>query len=250
MELNNIYIGDCLELMKQIPASSIDMVLCDLPYGMTACKWDAVISFDLLWEQYERIAKLNCPIVLTSCQPFTSALISSNFKMFKHEWIWEKTSATGHLNASRSPMRAHESVSVFCKGTPTYNPQKTQGHPRKTTNETIGGSRSDCYGSVAKGTAHYDSTERFPRSVIKFAKDKQRQALHPTQKPVALFEYLIKTYSNEGETVLDNCIGSGTTAVACLSTGRNFIGMEHDEKHHAVACKRVLTLSTDPANNA
>ena len=234
--------GDCLELMKDIPDKSIDMILCDLPYGTTACKWDVVIPFEPLWEQYKRIIKDNGAIVLTASQPFTSALIMSYMKMFKYEWIWEKTQATGHLDAKRKPMKAHENILVFYKQQCTYNPQKTQGHKRKVSlarhKEKTEKNQAEIYHKADKFT-DYDTTERYPRSVLVFPSDKQKCSLHPTQKPVALLEYLIKTYTLEGETVLDNCMGSGSTGVACINTKRNFIGIEKDDKYFEIAKKRI-----------
>lgn len=240
LELNRIYQMDCIEGMKLIPDKSIDMILCDLPYGMTARnKWDVIIPFEPLWEQYERIIKDNGAIVLTAVQPFTSLLVMSNLKLFRYEWIWEKTTATGHLNAKKMPMRAHENILVFYKKLPTYNPQKTYGHPRKVSKAEH---KRNCVMTSnynEHGLTTYDSTERYPRSVQKFSTDKQKEALHPTQKPVALFEYLIKTYTNEGEIVLDNCMGSGTTAVAATLCNRKWIGFEIEPKYIEIANKRL-----------
>ena len=221
--------GDCLELMKEIPDGSIDMILCDLPYNATACSWDIAIPFEPLWKQYNRIIKENGAIVLFGTQPFTSYLVCSNPKMFRYEWIYEKTQPSGHLNAKRRPMKYHENVLVFYKKQPTYNPQKTYGHKRKTSRGQIV-RKSDvghgCYGVQEKG-ASYDSTERYPKSVQVFSNGLMKQkSMHPTQKPVALLEYLIKTYTNLGDVVLDNCMGSGSTGEACLNTGRSFIGIE------------------------
>lgn len=230
--------GDCLELMKEIPDGRVDMILCDLPYGTTACKWDTVIPFEPLWEQYKRVIKENGAIALTSQQPFTSALIMSNAGMFRYEWIWCKTEATGHLNAKKAPMKAHENIAVFYKSLPTYNPQKTTGHVRKTAVADRAKKMSDCYGDQ-KGVTRYDSTERYPRSTVTFSTDKQHSTIHPTQKPVALFEYLIRTYTNEGETVLDNCAGSGTTGIACINSNRKFILIEKDEGYYAKAKQRI-----------
>lgn len=229
-------LGDCLQLMKLIPDYSVDMILCDLPYGTTQCKWDSVIDFSKLWEQYIRITKESAAIVLTAMQPFTSALIMSNPKMFKYDWVWEKGSATGFLNAKKQPLRAHESVCVFYRKQCTYNPQFTHGHERKTaTKKTV---NSECYGKAIKIT-DYDSTDRYPRSVQFFSSDKQKVNIHPTQKPLALMEYLVKTYSNEGDVVLDNCMGSGTTGAACANTGRRFIGIELDANYFAAASDRI-----------
>lgn len=231
--------GDCLELLPCITDASVALVLTDPPYGTTACKWDSVIPFEPMWKQVWRVLKPNGAAVFTASQPFTSALVMSQAKHFKYEWIWHKTTATGHLNANRKPMTAHESVLVFSFGVPLYNPQKTTGHKRKvsTAHHKRGCVKTDTYGK--HGLTGYDSTERYPRSVITFKSDKQKQALHPTQKPVALMEYLIRTYTNEGETVLDFTMGSGTTGVACMNTGRNFIGIERDEKYFQIAKERI-----------
>lgn len=231
--------GDCLERMKEIPDGSIDMVLCDLPYGTTQNKWDCVIPLSDLWLEYNRVCKRNAQIVLTAMQPFTAALVMSNIKNFKHDWVWEKTAPSGHLNAKKMPMRAHESVLVFCNGRGIYNPQKTFGNARKvsTAQHRRNSKKSDSYGKF--GLHSYDSTERYPRSVIKFKSDKQKSALHPTQKPVALMEYLIRTYTNESMVVLDNTMGSGTTGVACVRTKRNFIGIERDEDYFKIASDRI-----------
>ena len=227
--------------MKDIPDKSIDMILCDLPYGTTKNKWDSIIDLDELWNHYNRIIKDNGAIVLTAQTPFDKVLGVSNLKMLKYEWIWEKTSATGHLNAKKMPMKAHENILVFYKKPPTYNPQKTTGHERKvsTAKHKRNSKNSSNYGESSATT--YDSTERYPRSVQLFSTDKQKSSLHPTQKPVALFEYLIKTYSNEGETVLDNCMGSGTTAVACMNTNRNYIGFELDKDYYELANERIIS---------
>lgn len=228
--------ADCFDVFNQIADKSIDMVLCDLPYGTTQCHWDSVLPLDKLWQEYERVIKDDGAIVLTSAQPFTSMLIMSNLQLFRYEWIYEKPAATGFLNAKKQPLRAHESVLVFYKKQPTYNPQKTTGHERKTSSRNS--LDADCYGSAYKKVS-YDSTERYPRSVQKFKSDKQLSKLHPTQKPVSLCEYLIKTYTNKGETVLDNCMGSGTTGIACLNLGRKFIGIEKDKKYFEIASARI-----------
>ena len=240
MELNKIYNEDCLVGMNDISDESIDMILCDLPYGTTKNKWDSIIDLDELWNHYNRIIKDNGAIVLTAQTPFDKVLGVSNLKMLKYEWIWEKTSATGHLNAKKMPMKAHENILVFYKKPPTYNPQKTTGHERKvsTAKHKRNSKNSSNYGESSATT--YDSTERYPRSVQLFSTDKQKSSLHPTQKPVALFEYLIRTYSNEGETVLDNCMGSGTTAVACMNTNRNYIGFELDKDYYELANERII----------
>ena len=240
--MNQLLYGGCLELMRRIPDRSIDMILCDLPYGTTRCKWDSIIDLQLLWIQYERIIKNNGAIVLTAQTPFDKVLGCSNLKMLKYEWIWEKSSATGHLNAKKMPMKAHENVLVFYKKLPIYNYQKTEGHKRKVSKaeHKINCKESEVYNKGQKLTT-YDSAERYPRSVLKFPNDKQKSKLHPTQKPVALMEYLIKTYTNEGDLVLDNCAGSGTTAIACLNTNRKYIVMEQEKKYYDIIVDRVLT---------
>ena len=234
MELNKIYNEDCLEGMKRIPDKSIDMILADLPYGTTRNKWDSIIPLDPLWEQYERVIKDNGAIILTAQTPFDKVLGASNLNMLRYEWIWEKDSATGHLNAKKMPMKKHENILVFYKKLPPYNPQFTNGKPYIAKRGTKGTN----YGNDVDG--HNGMTvndgKRYPLSVLKFNKE---TGLHPTQKPVALFEYLIKTYSNEGDTVLDNVIGSGTTAVACINTNRKFIGFEMDETYYSMAKKRI-----------
>src|SRR5690625_1909296 len=207
MDLNRIYHGDCLELMKDIPTGSIDMILCDLPYGTTRNEWDSVIPLEPLWLQYERIIKNNGAIVLTAQTPFTQILGSSNIDLLRYEWIWKKSSGTGHLNAKKMPMKNHENVLVFYKKLPRYNPQKTKGDAYTATYST----HSSNYGKQKDNVTTVNNGYRYPLSVQKFNTE---TGLHPTQKPVSLFEYLIKTYTNEGDTVLDNCIGSGTTAIA------------------------------------
>lgn len=230
--------GDCLKLMNDIPDKSIDMILCDLPYGTTQNKWDSIIPLDKLWEQYCRVIKDNGAIVLFAQTPFDKVLGCSNLKMLKYEWIWEKTSATGHLNAKKMPMKAHENILIFYKKLPTYNPQKTTGHTpvHSYTKHQDDGSN---YGKTLIGISGGGSTERYPRSVQVFKTDKQKEALHPTQKPVDLLEYLIKTYTNEGETVLDNTMGSGSTGVAAVRTNRNFVGIELDDTYFEIANKRI-----------
>lgn len=225
--------GDCLEKMHDIPDGSIDMILCDLPYGTTACKWDSIIPIDSLWFLYKRIIKKNGAIVLTAAQPFTTVLISSNFNDFRYDLKWIKKAATGFYNANRMPLRAHEDILVFYKSLPTYNPQKTQGKPYKCTR----GSASDVYVGKDLPETNNEPGERFPLSWVEIKRDKEK--LHPTQKPVPLFEYLIKTYTNEGDLVLDNCMGSGTTGVACKNLNRNFIGIELDPEYFKIAEKRI-----------
>lgn len=240
IELNTIYNEDCLEGMKRIPGKSVDMILCDLPYGTTACKWDTIIPFEPLWEQYERIIKDDGAIVLTAVQPFTSALVMSKPDLFSHSWVWKKTKATNYVQARKKPMKYHEDIVVFAKKQHIYNPQMRKGFiPYK----KVQRENYDKDGAVFKDTREYGSVsessgERFPSTVVEFS-NPNNKSIHPTQKPVALFEYLIKTYTNEGETVLDNCIGSGTTAIAAINTNRNFIGFELDESYYELANKRI-----------
>lgn len=247
----NLMHGDCLELMKKIPDGSVDLVLTDPPYGTTACKWDSVIPFEPMWEQLKRIVKTNGAIVLTASQPFTTALIASNYEMFKYCWVWEKSRATGHVHAKNKPMKSHEDVCVFSKGTTvhasqsysrmTYNPQGIVTVNKENFRPSRGITGSDVVASVRP--SHRQTTlqtaTNYPKSVIKFKSEHNVGAFHPTQKPVALMEYLIKTYTNEGETVLDFTMGSGTTGVACLNTNRKFIGIEKDDKYFEIACKRI-----------
>ena len=229
--------GDCLELMKDIPDGAVDMILCDLPYGCTRNKWDSVIPLDRLWEQYERVIKENGAIILFSAEPFTSFLVTSNVRLFRYDLIWHKAQGSDFLNANRKPLRAHENICVFYKKQPTYNAQKTDGKPYKVKS---GDKTSSNYG---KFNVNYHSEnkdgKRFPLTVLCFCGENKRRTQHPTQKPIALLEWLIKTYSNEGETVLDNCMGSGSTGIACINTGRNFIGIELDKDYFAIAKKRI-----------
>ena len=231
--------GDCLELMKDIPDGSIDMILCDLPYEQTHNDWDEIIPFNPLWKHYKRIIKNNGAIILFGNGIFTAKLMMSNTKMWRYNLIWQKTQPAGFLNAKKMPMRSHEDICVFYKKLPTYNPQKTTGHARKVSKaeHKVGCKKTTNYGE--HGLITYDSTERYPTSVWRFAKDVQKSALHPTQKPLALMEELIKTYTNEGDVVLDNCMGSGSTGVACINTGRKFIGMELDENYFNIAKERI-----------
>ena len=226
--------GDCLELMKKIPNKSIDMILCDLPYGTTACKWDNIIPFDKLWEQYNRIIKNNCAIVLFGRQPFTSQLINSNLKMYRYELIWQKEQATNFLHIKKQFGQATENIELFYKHQPTYNPQMVKTDKPVKSN---GGNSSHTYNNQTFIGSDEVRYEKYPLNVLTFKRDKT--GLHPTQKPVALLEYLIKTYTNEGETVLDNCMGSGSTGIACLNTKRNFIGMELDENYFNIAKERI-----------
>ena len=229
-----IYKGDCLEAMKSIPDKSIDMILCDLPYGTTRNKWDTVIDLDLLWIEYERIIKDNGVIVLFAQVPFNIVLGYSNLKLLKYEWIWEKEQGTGHLNAKKMPLKSHENIMVFYKKLPTYNPQMV-GNEVRTVKRSGNKSKTTNYGDFIE-IKESTYIGRYPKDIIKFNKDK---GYHPTQKPVALLEYLIKTYTNEGEIVLDNCMGSGSTGVACQNTGRKFIGIELDDKYFEISKSRL-----------
>lgn len=240
--------GDCLRLLEKIPEKSIDMILCDLPYGTTKNKWDKTISLEKLWIQYKRIIKPKGAIILFSQSPFDKVLACSNLEMFRYEWIWEKTTATGFLNSNKAPLKAHENILVFYKEFAIYNPQKTKGH-NPVHNYKKHSNDGNNYGSTKIGISGGGSTERFPRSVLKFKTDKQKTALHPTQKPVALCEYLIRTYTIENMLVLDNCMGSGTTGVACINTGRRFIGMELDESYFTIAKTRVENTIKERAYN-
>jgi site-specific DNA-methyltransferase (adenine-specific) len=231
-----LYLGDCLEVMKSMPDNSVDMVLADLPYGTTQCAWDVIIPFEPLWREYLRIAKPEAAIVLCAAQPFSSMVVASNPKHYRYEWIWEKGNATGFLNAKKQPLRAHESAQVFYRQQPVYNPQMSTGHERKTSKrKTVD---SECYGKAISLT-EYDSTDRYPRSVQFFSSDKQTGSFHPTQKPVAWMKFLISTYTNPGQVVMDNTMGSGTTGVACLQLNRRFLGIEQDEAIFGTAKDRL-----------
>ncbi len=243
-ELDRIYHRDCIEGMSLIPDKSIDMILCDLPYGTTRCKWDTVIPFETLWEQYKRIIKDNGAIILTATQPFTSALVMSNPMGFKYSWVWDKVTARGHLVAKHRPMQQTEDICVFGKGKVNYYPIMVERPPdkiekRKTREykrtEIMGGEKSNLEEKV------YDKW--YPKNLLTFSNaNSSNESVHPTQKPVALFEYLIRTYTNTGDIVLDNCMGSGTTAVAAISAGRKFIGFETEPKYVDIANQRIAHL--------
>lgn len=245
--IQNILHGDCLELMKDIPDGSIDMILCDLPYGTTACKWDVIIPFDKLWEQYERIIKKNGAIVLTASQPFTSKLVMSNQKLFKYEWIYKKGQGTNYALSKKQPIKNHENVLVFYKSQPTYNPimvfKSEDTLKRQKRNHYATEIRSEHNIINFRNYDSFNNNLGYPKTVQYFKGERNNQfkknVLHPTQKPVALFEYLIKTYTNEGDLVLDNCAGSGTTAIACLNTNRQFIVMEKEQNYFDIINKRV-----------
>ncbi|MFZ1074794.1 MAG: site-specific DNA-methyltransferase [Minisyncoccia bacterium] len=241
--------GDCLEVMKDIPDASIDLVLCDLPYGTTACKWDDVIPFAPLWAEYNRVTKSTAAVLLNGSQPFTSALGASNLSMLKYAWVWEKARPTDFLQAKHKPLKGFEDILVFYRERPMYNPQGTTAIDRAVKNTGTkargrNGSKDNAdhsfHGTVTgadENDCYKQTVTDYPRGIIRFAQDSN--ALHPTQKPVALMEYLIKTYTDEGMLVLDNCMGSGTTGVACMNTKRRFIGIEKDEQYYPAAVDRI-----------
>lgn len=226
--------ADCLDAMWLIPDGSVDLILCDLPYGTTQNKWDGVIPFEPLWAHYWRVLKPNGAVVLTAQAPFDKVLGCSQIEHLKYEWVWRKESGTGHLNAKKAPLKDHENVLVFYRQQPTYVPQMRQGFKPYVCKQ--GATKSKNYGSQTGAVTESDGS-RYPLTVIEFPRDKDK--VHPTQKPVALMEYLIRTYTNDGETVLDNCMGSGTTGVACKNTGRNFIGIERDPEYFRIAQERI-----------
>ncbi len=236
-----IYHGDCLEIMPTLQAASVDLVLCDLPYGTTQNKWDAVIPFNALWVEYERVCV--GAIVLTASQPFTSALVMSNAKGFRYSWTWDKVNRiTGFLNAKRQPLRNVEDILVFWPGKQTtYNPQMAAGKPYRVSPAKV--QHSDNYGGQKPVPLRVNEGTRYPTALLVIPGDERGTVgrIHPTQKPVALMEYLIKTYTNPGDTVLDNCMGSGTTGVACVNTGRSFIGIEIEERYCEIAAKRLAS---------
>ena len=232
-----LHLGDCLEIMPTL--DPVDMILADLPYGTTNCKWDSPIDLRRLWDEYRRLCR--GAIVLFAQTPFDKVLGMSNIQQLRYEWIWEKGNATGHLNAHKAPMKAHENVLVFSAKACTYNPQMTHGHERKTSIKKRRSSECPIYNEHPQ--TPYDSTSRYPRSVLRFSSDKQRGGKHPTQKPLALCEYLVRTYSNPGDTILDNVMGSGTTGVAAIKENRNFIGIEKDEAFFVYAESRLKSIS-------
>jgi site-specific DNA-methyltransferase (adenine-specific) len=241
MEKDRIYKGDCLEVMRDIPDKSVDCILCDLPFGTTKNSWDSIIPFDPLWEQYNRIIKDDGAIVLFSQQPFTSMLVMSNPKMFKYELIWEKENGTGFLNANHAPLKIHENILVFGKGATsptkksvsmTYNPQKIKGKPYT----AVQGYSGNNY-SPTKGNVTVSDGMRYPTDILRFQRDKNKY--HSTQKPVELLQYLIRTYTNEGDVVLDNTMGSGSTIIASIKEKRQYIGIEKDEHFFDIAKKRI-----------
>jgi site-specific DNA-methyltransferase (adenine-specific) len=233
---SELYQGDCLEVMSTLPDASVDMVMCDLPYGTTQNKWDSIIPLDKLWAEYWRVVKPSGAVVLTASQPFTTKLAASNLEYFRYSLVWNKVRPVGHLNAKRRPMQLHEDILIFCRNPPPYNPQGLipckKINRRSTSGENYGKS----------GLSNVSEWTNYPVSILEFGSD-QSGKVHPTQKPVALMEYLIRTYTNEGETVLDNTMGSGTTGVACKNTGRRFIGIERDPNYFQIAKDRIAKAS-------
>ena len=240
--LNEPICNDCFNIFPQIESGSVDMILCDLPYGTTQCKWDSILPLDKLWKEYNRIIKKNGAIVLFSSQPFTSVLINSNIKNFKYTWVWEKSKATNYLNAKKQPLRASEDICVFYQKQPTYNPQMTEGKPY---NKGTALRETEVYGSQVAVEVKSDGA-RYPRNVIYFkTAESEGKVVHPTQKPLALLEYLIQTYSNEGEIILDNTAGSFSTAIAATKLNRNWIGIEQEEEYCRIGLERLEKLITE-----
>jgi len=241
IELDKIYNEDCLIGMQRIPDGSVDCIICDLPYGTTACAWDTIIPFEPLWEQYKRIRKPNAPILLFGSEPFSTMIRMSNLKEFRYDWIWDKQNVTGFMNAKKMPLKCHEVVSVFYESAPIYNPQMVKGKPNhvKNVSHDQTGSVEHYNGMARKNYFKEDPTLHYPRSIISINRESRNDHLHPTQKPVDLIRYLIRTYTNEGETILDNCMGSGTTAIACHREKRHFIGFELNKKYYDKALKRI-----------
>lgn len=234
-----LFQGDCLELMKSISDKSVDMILCDLPYGTTSCQWDSVIPFEPLWKQYERVIKPHGAICLFGSEPFSTYLRMSNIKNYKYDWIWNKNSTSGFLNAKKRPLKVYEIISVFSYGTPRYNPQMEERGKKR-----VKGYYNKRQGNGDMVYGKFDNIKTvnntyYPTNILTFSNAVQKGKVHPTQKPVPLLEYLINTYTNEGETVLDNCMGSGSTGIACLNTGRNFVGIELDINYFEIARSRI-----------
>lgn len=243
-----LYKGDCLEIMKDVPDKSVDMILCDLPYGKTNCKWDIIIPFEPLWEQYNRVINKNGAIVLFASQPFTTKLINSNINNYKYSWVWDKEVCGSFALAKIRPMVVTEDICVFSsiKGKIKYYPQMEDADPKTDRGLNKGTTSSEAVfnnNSIAKSSSNYNIKLRYPKNIIKYSKFNAEcnssNRVHPTQKPVAILEYLIKTYTKENEVILDNCMGSGSTGVACINTGRKFIGIEKDDKYFDVACNRI-----------
>lgn len=240
LEKNKIYQGDCLEVMKNIADKSIDMILCDLPYGVTKNKNDIVIPFDRLWKQYERIIKSNGVIALFAQGLFYVDLVNSNKKLFKYDLVWDKKLTSGFLNCNRQPLRKHEQIAIFYKKQPIYNPQFSKGQPLHSKGKCLNKHQNRNYGKYKElSNTSKDNFNKFPTSILEYSKVHPSKSIHPTQKSIELSEYLIKTYTNENDIVLDNCIGSGTTSIACINTNRNFIGIELQQEYVDIANKRI-----------
>tara|TARA_R100000664_G_scaffold23740_1_gene33367 strand:+ start:122 stop:850 length:729 start_codon:yes stop_codon:yes gene_type:complete len=234
---NQVLLGDCLQRMKEIPDGSVDMILCDLPYGTSKCRWDTIIPFEPLWKEYKRVIKINGAMVLTASQPFTSVLIASNFKDYRYNWVWEKSKATGYLNAKKMPMKAHEDICIFYQKPPLYNPQKWMSTPYY---KGSAHRPTEVYGKQREVLVENESGLRYPRTVQYFkTAESEGKTYHPTQKPISLFKYLIKTYTQENELVLDSCAGVGTTALAALRTNRKYICIENDQEYYDVMQERI-----------
>tara|TARA_R110002167_G_scaffold14335_2_gene58311 strand:+ start:84 stop:809 length:726 start_codon:yes stop_codon:yes gene_type:complete len=241
MKRNEIYLGDCLELMpKHVEDKSIDMIFCDLPYGTTKLEWDIIIPFKELWTEYERVIKDNGVIVLFGCEPFSSALRMSNIKNYKYDWKWEKSKATLHQLCKKRPMKSDEDIMVFYSKQPTYNPQMILGEKYKGRNNTQNHKELKGEWKIKQGSRNDNNGLRYPRTNIKIANE-NKKGMHPTQKPLELIEYMIKTYTNEGDLILDNTCGSGTTGLGAKNLNRDYIMMEQDPEYYEIACKRVLT---------
>ena len=246
MEINKSHLGDCLDILPTLPDKSFDAIICDLPFGTTKCRWDSIIDLDKLWIQYRRLIKDHGAILLFGQTPFDKVLGSSNLEWLRYEWIWEKTQATGFFNAKKAPMKAHENILVFYKKPPKYHPQKTTGHKpiNSYTKKIDVQNRTTLYGKSNKELHGGGETDRYPRSIQVFSSDKQRTKLngtiHPTQKPLKLIEYLLKTYTDEGDLVLDNAAGSFTTALGCINLNRNYVMIEKDEEFFNIGMKRIL----------
>jgi len=248
LELNKIYFGDCFGFLPLLEDKSVDLIFTDLPFGTTHARWDKPLDLDKLWNQYERVIKDNGAILLFAQAPYDKVLAASNMKMFRYEWIWEKTHATGHLNSKKMPMKSHEQILVFYKKLPTYNAQKTSGHKLKSVKVVSRKSVASTIYNKHDKHVDYASTERYPRSVVRFASDRQKLSLHETQKPEALLEYFIKTYSNEGDLVLDTCSGSGSLAAASITTNRRFICMEKEKHNFDVSVERISKMQEQQEN--
>lgn len=242
-----LYNGDCLEVMDNLIQQGIkvDAIITDIPYGTTHCKWDSIIPFEDMWKRIKEIRKPTTPIVLFGSEPFSSSLRLSNIKEYKYDWKWEKTQATGFFNAKKQPMRCIEDICVFYQKQCLYNPQKTEGHKpvNSYTKYLSTVNKTEVYGKCTKELSGGGNTDRFPRQLLTYSSDKQTCYLHPTQKPVALMEYLVKTYTNEGDLVLDFTMGSGTTGVACKNLNRNFIGIELYENYFKIAKERINEIT-------